>query len=525
MSDAADVSKQISSFHHGHHGLGHSQYQESVCNSIHELFLKQLAKSRDQVAVCEGNRRVSYLSLSLQAGGIQAALTERKILTGDRVVLCLPNGINAVASIFGVLASGGCYVPVNPEDPIARMIAVLEDSGAKFLISNSLEILPDGLKHFCKSKSIEIINFSDLKEKEFVATPETLTRDSLAYIMYTSGSTGQPKGVAISHGNVLSFLENIRSVFPFKPTDRVANHSRIAFDVSVFEIMAPLCCGACVFPVATPVDRLLPEEFIIKNKITVWISVPSVISMLRKSGSLLRIQKEGCLRFAVFCGEAIPMSNGRAWLESLPDVTLYNCYGPTECTVFVTAFPFKRISSEWTTVPIGPTIGNNQIRLIKDEIVIVGPQVAGGYWKLPIPVNSKLGFSISQSGEKIYYTGDIAVEDSEGGWIWRGRRDLQAKVMGYRIELGAIENLALDQPGCADSAALVQNKDELTSVVLFVELEAECSEKIFSKEFIKRAREVLQTPAIPEKIIFIRQLPKTSNGKIDRARLRGFLEK
>lgn len=510
----------------------------------------------DAIAIDEGARSITYRALRDSMNAIAGALMSLGVRRHDRVVVLLDNGINATSTIVAALRTGGCYVPINPAFPGPRAAAVLDDSEPAAIVTSRayLSKLSEIVAVATRPLKTVILMVLDaeagavpppLREafREVLGAPPAATQplppclaveEDLAYIMYTSGTTGRPKGVMVSHRNVKSFVLWANDEFKLTPADRMSHHSRISFDLSVFDIFGCLFAGATNCPVTEPGDLMFPGKFIRERRLTIWFSVPSVIGTLRK-GRQLNPKEYPDLRLGIFCGEALTADFAEAWTKANPTIPTYNIYGPTEATIACTYF---RLTGQATTdslanVPIGFPCRDTEILILKlDEDVAVGPQevgrlmicgsqVASGYWRRP-DLNEK-AFTLNpekrEFGARMYDSGDLAFRDAAGVLHWVARRDQQIKIAGFRVELGEIE-AALSKNPLVNEAGVVYLPGDPPSLLAAVALSGDRPPGDFEEELLDHCARLLPSYMVPTAIHVFAMLPKNANGKIDRGAIK-----
>ena len=424
-----------------------------------------------------------------------------KNILGERVAIICPQGPAAYISMLAVLHSGATYVPININTPMDRQLDILYSFSPTDIIYASGEI-KERYRNMSFGRSVNILSFSDLKPSDIVP-PVPSTKP--AYVIFTSGSTGKPKGVTISRSAMNSFVNWGVSALNLHVNSRVSQHPNIAFDLSVLDIFVTLCSGATLFPITTKYDRLMPAKFIKLNKITHWVSVPSVVDLMIKDKSIIKETLRE-LKLMVFCGEPLLKRHLEFIFNINPNITVLNTYGPTEATVCMTQLYLN--ASNWRNfcekgVAIGEAIDGMEYELIggsdstEGEIFIKGIQVADGYWNSP-----DITKAFFKDGG--YYTGDWA-KKRNGQTYFEARIDRQIKVNGFRVELGEIEEII---SGYVDGAVACVYTDG--SIKALIEDKA-ADLVLLRDEIIQKLPEYM----VPNKIEFTENLPRNINDKID----------
>ncbi|HEX9869471.1 MAG TPA: amino acid adenylation domain-containing protein [Candidatus Tectomicrobia bacterium] len=514
---------------------------------IHE-FLHQSALSRpDDLAVEDGeSRRITFRELADLSDLLRDRLHHAGVRRGDRVGLYLPKSIDAVAAIFGVLKSGAAYVPVDTDAPVARNAYILSDCAVKIVVAERrfegalrAEIARNGSSMdflFMEAtggglplrRTLDGLQATDPAP---VSQSAEVSLDDLAYVLYTSGSTGKPKGVMLSHRNALSFVNWCSEVFEPADDERFASHAPFHFDLSILDLYLPVMHGAALVLIAADAakDPIGLAALISERRITSWYSAPSALSMLAQYG---RLQEHDCsaLRRVLFAGEVFPVKHLRTLKILLPGPRYFNLYGPTETNVCTFYEIPDHIPDERTQpYPIGKVCSHCQAIVVNEqgqavsggqegELCIGGPGVMQGYWNLP--ERTANAFLKDASGQGWYKTGDIVVEDSDGDYIFVGRRDRMVKKRGYRVELGEIEAGLYRHPSVKEAAVIALSDDDNgVRVKAFISCrEAEQRPTII--ELKRFCAENLPIYMVPDLFVFEAALPKTSTDKIDYQKLK-----
>jgi len=515
-----------------------------MTDRLHLLLEKSADEHPERTAVVDRERSVTYRELDSGANRVAQMLRSNGVEPGDRVGIYLDKSMEAVIGIYGVLKAGGVYVPLDARAPVARVAYIASDCGIEVLISSSkqhqqtseLANLGAPLRTIVNMAreaaagtipSVDVLNFSTSEDSDRLNLGGD--ENDLAYILYTSGSTGQPKGVMLSHLNGLAFVRWGIAELGVRPEDRLSSHAPFHFDLSIFDLFAAAGTGASVMlvPSSTSVFPVEVARFIRDQEITVWYSVPSILSLLVQHGTL----EEGDLpnlRCIVFAGEVFPNKFLAQLMKTLPHVSFHNWYGPTETNV-CTAYPVDTVPDALgADIPIGKAItgvgtlvvnedGSPTAKGEEGELLVRGPTVMRGYWGDAAKTASRLLDDAKNPGAKLYKTGDLVVEESDGNYRFRGRRDHQIKSRGYRIELGEIETALNAHPDVVE-CVVVAIPDDLISnrIEAFVVVRGEQN----SGQLIAWCAGRVPRYMIPEAFRFADVLPKTSTGKIDRQAVR-----
>ncbi|HEX2699657.1 MAG TPA: amino acid adenylation domain-containing protein [Acidimicrobiales bacterium] len=501
------------------------------------------------VAVVDGARSLTYEGLEKRANQVANLLEELGVGPGDRVALYLDKSLDSVVGIYGILRAGAAYVPLDPDAPVHRLAFIVQNCGVAVVLTGAekRERWPDlcaaapTIRHLVvlNAKATEVSDGDDtivragLSELDSQATSAAASGAislDLAYILYTSGSTGDPKGVMLTHDNALAFVTWAAREFSVSTDDRLSSHAPLHFDLSVFDLFAASLAGAAVVlvPRTASIFPTKLASFIAQAEISVWYSVPSILSMLALRGGL----KPGdlpVLRTVLFAGEVFPTKYLRKLMQSLPGVRFANLYGPTETNV-CTWYDVPPLADEAVeAIPIGKPIDDVEVFVVGDdgrpverggtgELLVRGRTVMRGYWGdrersakglVPDPLGR-------ETGDLVYRTGDLVQQRDDGNYRYLGRRDSQIKSRGYRIELGDIEAALYAHPA-VEECAVIAVPDELVSNRLraYVVRRGDASEA----ELARFCAERLPGYMVPETFSFREALTKTSTGKIDRRSL------
>lgn len=513
---------------------------------------EQAGRRPDAPAMVFRDERMTYGALELASNQLAELLHAVGCRRGDRVCLLMPKSPMAIVAILGVLKADAIYVPLDPEAPVARlerMIAACDDrwilaSGAVGPALRALQAIPrlsrstavgwlgarpisDGVRH-------EFVR-NDLATRAGKCPPARNTPNDAAHILFTSGSTGMPKGVVVTHAAVRQFVEWAVPYFGITETDHTSGHPPLHFDLSTFDIFGSFAAGAALHLVS-PDLNLLPHKlagFIRNEALTQWFSVPSVLNYMAKFDAV-RSGDFPALRRVLWCGEVLPTASLRHWMQRLPHVTFTNLYGPTEATIASSYYTVPACpADDDDAIPIGrPCPGEGLVVLDEllrpapvgevGELHIRGGGLSPGYWR--DPERTRAVFvpdpEATEPGGRLYRTGDLASVGPDGLFRYVGRTDSQIKARGYRVELGEVEG-AMNALGtlheCAVIGAPSGGFDGTAICAAYVPLRGQ---RVTVNDLREGLRRTLPHYMLPSRWQAFDALPKTSNGKIDRRRLK-----
>ena len=509
--------------------------------SLRSGFLRQVALRPDGPALVVKDRTLSYGELDVTVRRWAGTVVARLGTPAERVGVLGSRSLVSYTAALAALYSGAAFVPLNPRFPADRTRAMIERAGldAIFvdkLASTQLATVLDGLDQPPPVWLPEGEDADILASAKPLEELPPLSPDRVAYLLFTSGTTGIPKGVPIIHSNVCALVDWAVNRYQIRPKDRFSQTFDQTFDLSVFDLFVAWEAGACVYAMS-PVDLLAPGGFINKNQLTVWFSVPSIPAQMRKR-NLLRPETLPTLRWSLFCGEPLPRETAEKWQAAAPNSIVENLYGPTELTIACTVHRWDPNNSAALCVndmvPIGVPYPGLTAVLVDDELCIVpegtpgelclcGAQTSPGYWKDPVRTAERF-VKIPASGQPdavFYRTGDLARQLPNGEYVCLGRTDHQIKVLGFRVELGEIEGVLLQGKGVVQAVAVGWPVVEGTAkgIVAFVSGAA-----IGTAELLAACKASLADYMVPSRIVYMEEMPLNANGKVDRAALKMRLE-
>ena len=506
-------------------------------------------KYMDKVALYFQNENVTYGDLFYYCNQLANCLVRNGVRRGDRVLLILNRSINSIKGMIAVLKADAIYIPLAKDTPPARFAEILKDCTPSAIIcdNSTLEktltfssiisykprifVLDSNNREKCSAEEIIFEKEISLEPKDVPAYSNT--DQDLAYIIYTSGTTGKPKGVMVTHQNILSYINWAIDYFEIGEKDNILSTSPFHFDMSVFDIYGALMSGAAL-EIASRRDLLYPiriVNIIESRKISIWKAVSSLFAYFVKVKAL-KPDRMNSLQKIIFSGEPLPTKYLIEWMKSYQDKSFYNAYGPCECTGISTVYKIKSIPNDVNKpIPIGKACANTEIFALNEdgskseiggvaELYIRSSSLSCGYWNDRIQTNHAFVSNPLNHAyeEKVYRTGDLVKKMPDGNYLFVGRKDDQIKNMGYRIELGEIDfalqsiHLVYD---AATIAVTIPGKDEL-QVISYIET----TDTMDFNLIWDKLHQMLPKYMIPNKIKIIDSFPRSENGKIDKILLK-----
>jgi amino acid adenylation domain-containing protein len=516
--------------------------------TLSTAFLQSCEKYHDHRAISVGGQEVSYDDLARRAMSLAATVRRASPFTEVPLTAVLAyRSETAYAGILGALLVGHGYVPLNPTFPIDRTRLMLERSKCRSIIVDArsepqLEKILAGvslpLTIVCPDQSAvaelaeklpkhQVVGAAELADPQQWCLPN-IDVNSIAYLLFTSGSTGQPKGVVVSHANVLHYVNYVTKRYGIESSDRLSQTFDLTFDLSAHDLFVTWGSGACLC-VPTQKQMIKPGAFINDARLTSWFSVPSTAIFMRRFGEL----KPGLyphLRLSLFCGEALPVEVVRDWSLAAPNSVVENIYGPTELTIGCTSYRWDNRTSlaecEQGIVPIGKPFADMEALIVDEdlcevaagcegELLMNGPQLSHGYW-CDDEKTRRAFVSVAGRNGTYYRTGDRVRRSASGKpLIYLGRLDDQVKVLGHRVELGEVEAVVRSLSGVDAVVALAwPNSSNADGIELFLE-----AEKFDTELLMKHLKTKLPYYMVPRRIRTLPRLPLNPNGKYDRKAL------
>ena len=482
------------------------------------LFRRQAALHPHHQAILCAKGGATYAEVAKSSERIAAALRDAGVQRGDFVAVCFDRTPQLIASILGVLMAGAVYLPLDPTYPEARLLYMLEDSGARVIVaaadalSDHLLAVQPGLVRLDPAKlgAIAFDGAASIPSNSVSVDPE-----DAAYLIYTSGSTGHPKGTVIRHRNVVALLAWAQSFFDAECLRVMLASTSICFDLSVFEVFLPLATGNTLLLVKDVLDLRNSAD---ADSVTMINTVPSAMNTLLHAGLPAGV------RAVCMAGEFLPTELvNRVYDAGVAQV--FDLYGPTETTVYSTA-AHRRRDAEPT---IGRPIANTRVYVLDDrgmavppgatgELFLAGDGVSKGYLRRPeMTAERFVSMPAIEPQGRLYRTGDIVRHRADGSLEYHGRRDQQVKLRGHRIELGEVESALREVTGASQVAVVVQAQATGEMLAGFVRLpDAPADDQ---QRWTDEMRRKLPAYMVPARLESLPSFPMTLNGKIDRRAL------
>lgn len=519
-------------------GTGSDSFAYPGAWRLGERLVASALRHADRPALCIGKDHFTYRELFEQAARVAAALTAAGIPPGSRIAILAHRSVIAYSAVVGTLLAGCTYVPLNTRFPPKRNCTILKAAEAIAAVVESncvvdfMDVIgsaQDNLTLIVPDDNVltptargGLLVLSDIPAPPLESIPGNIAvgPDNLAYILFTSGTTGAPKGVPISHKNLASYVSAIQSLTPLAPEDRALQLVDLTFDLSVHDMFITWLCGAELYVVPEHASIFI-SRFIRQHSITSCLLVPSTAALARDRGLLLPDAMLS-LKYSLFLGEALPVEVARSWARAAPFSRVFNTYGPTECTVLVSSFEFTSDRSyEKAVVPIGKPLQGMKMKVFNQErcqapdgelgeLYLSGAQLTTGYWRAPHLDEDRFA---TVQGDRWYRTGDVASYDPEVGFVFAGRLDRQVKVNGYRVELQEVEGVLRRVCGREQVAVIPwplvspSNAEGLVAFVAGIEVDG--------ATIIEDAASLLPPYMVPSRVLLLECLPMNTNGKID----------
>lgn len=489
-------------------------------------------------------KSLSYTELAERSNELAHFLLERGIQKGDRVGVFLNKSLETVISIYGIMKAGGAYVPLDPKSPLSRLVTIIEDCDIRGIISEKSKksILNEvttqqNILEFtigCDVASLDSYTWDDVEAMSSASVPSVgLMEHDLAYIMYTSGTTGKPKGMMHTHYSGLSYARMSANTYGVTHEDRLSNHSPLHFDMSTFDYLTAVLCGATttIIPEAYTIFPANLTKLIQDEKLTIWYSVPfALIQMLMRG--VLEERDLSSLRWILYGGEPFPSTHMQNLMTQLPNARVSNVFGPAETnqsSYFHVPHPDTWDTEDYR-IPVGYMVENTQCLILDEndkpvadgevgEWLVRTPGMMKGYWARP-ELNKKAFYRHERypDFEEVYVrTGDLVYVRPDGAMDFLGRKDHQVKVRGFRIELSEIDSVLSVYPAIEEASSFVikhPDGDQVWAAVTII-----AGQEFAERDLLNHSSEHLASYAVPSNIIVKETFPRGGTGKINRRAL------
>ena len=519
---------------------------------LHDWLSWQAERRPEACAIVFQGKRLTYSQLEQASNRLARALKASGCSRGDRVAILLPKSIQALIAMFAALKADCIYVPLDTTSPAARLARILQicESSCVLATGSTAALLNDIAGH--TGLETMQVGWMDggatlrpgmraafywgdvLRLSPGVVNSASHDTDP-AHILFTSGSTGLPKGVVIPHSNVVHFVEWAVRHFNIEASDRISGHPPLHFDLSTFDIYGTVAAGAQLHLVP-PELNILPHrlaEFIRDSELTQWFSVPSILNHMAKF-DVVRWKDFPALRRLLWCGEKFPTPALIYWMRHVPQASFFNLYGPTETTIASSCYRLPRCpENETAEISIGEPCDGERLLVLDEHLRPVGRGQTGdlyiggvglspGYWRDPRKTSEVfLAYpDSSDPSERIYKTGDLARIEDDGSIYLVGRSDTQIKSRGYRIELGEIETAVHALTGIQEAAVVAVDAPGLEGSTICCAYLPSPGSAIATLSLKKRLAQALPHYMLPARWMEVTRLPHNGNGKTDRTWLK-----
>lgn len=486
--------------------------------TAHELFRAQAARNPERLAVVSDAGELTYGELDRRSNQLARRLRALGVGPDERVALCCARSPQLVIALLGILKAGGAYLPLELTYPKARLGFMLQDAAPKVLLADSS--LAEALPSF--GGATLWLDREQLEQESAEPFDSGATPEHLAYVLYTSGSTGVPKGVEVLHRAIERLVQR-PGYATLGPDTTILQAAPVAFDASTFEIWGALTNGGklALYPDPVPTSRGLRAAIERFGVTTMWLTAALFNAVIDEEPEAL-----ANLRELLTGGEALSVPHIKRALAKLPNTQLINGYGPTETTTFATCFPIPReLPADWTAIPIGRAIRRTRLYVLDaalepvalgevGELFIGGHGVARGYLARPELTRERFVDNPFVAGDKLYRTGDLVKLQSDGTVDYVGRADQQVKIRGFRIELGEIEQALSELPGLTRAVVVARTQGSEKQLVAYC-VASPGAAPAKAAELRRLLAQRLPDYMLPGAFAWLPELPITPNGKVD----------
>lgn len=488
--------------------------------TLWELVELQAELTPDADAVLTGSDRITYRDLLDRGRQLAWTLRAAGATAGEVIAVVADKGIEQVVAVLGVAASGAAFLPIDPNWPAARRDELLARCRVRTVVTAAELDLPPG-------PTIVATRAPQVVAAPTDPLPAGPAPDDLAYVIFTSGSTGAPKGVMIDHAAAANTIRDINRRFAITPLDRVLGLSALSFDLAVYDVFGTMAAGAAlVLPEPTGVrDPAHWSRLACDHRVSVWDSVPALMRAFLDAPAAAAPE----LRLAMLSGDWIPLALPGRVRERCPAAQVVSLGGATEASIWSVLYPVDEVSPEWTSVPYGRPMANQQLYVRTPcldecpiwtigEICIGGVGLARGYWEDAAQTADRFVLD-PRTGERLYRTGDLGRYLPNGDIEFLGRRDDQVKINGYRVELGEINEALRRQPGLAQAVAAVRTSSATGTRQLVGYLVPEPGHDVHTAKIQEALGTTLPRYMVPRRYVTLDAMPLSANGKVALDRL------
>ncbi len=487
--------------------------------------LESIEQFSDRNAFCINKQYYSYKDFGEYISKIREAINS-KTFQNEKVGLVINDDIETYASIFALWLEGCCYVPLHPNWPLERCVDICNQVEIDLILDSSITTRYEN-KNVLSTKTLVYTG-------DYLRPLQNVSSDDLAYILFTSGSTGKPKGVQLTRQNVGAFMDSFwKTGIKITENDRCLQCFDLSFDVSVQSYLVALTKGACCYTVPHgKIKYIYVSSLIEDEKITFGAMAPSMLRYLKPYfGELDATSLKNCILTA----EACPLNLMEDWYQCATNTEIYDFYGPTECTIYCTYYKLTKGGKNKNLngiISIGKPLANciglvldedgNELPIgEKGELCIAGDQVTKGYWRNPEKNESSFFFKeLNGVQMRFYHTGDLCYKDADGDIMYSGRLDHQAKIQGFRVEMGEIEYHAREFLGGTNVVCLAfENRDGLTEIAMFIE-----KEQFDPSDLLSYMKTKMPGYMIPTKLYYVPVFQLNANDKVDKYILKSMIK-
>ncbi|WP_278264557.1 amino acid adenylation domain-containing protein [Nocardia sp. AG03] len=503
--------------------------------TLHAAFFARAAQRPDRTALrWRAGGSASYGELAAQALSVAHALAEAGVRQGDTVAVIVPKGHRQIPAVLGILAAGATYLPIATDQPAARRDRILARGNVRVALVDGLSTVTEQSDAALPGE-VRAVELTDALAGPALAAPVVGAPDDLAYVLFTSGSTGEPKGVEVSHRAAANTIDAIDTRFGVGEHDSAIGLSALGFDLSVYDIFSPLARGGALVCVDTETERDAQawSELIAETGVTVVNAAPGLITMLLELGTAEQLRT---VRLVLTGGDRVRTDLAQRLRALVPGLRFVGLGGTTETAIHSTVCEVTDdFPAEWDNVPYGTPLANVALRVVNQrgedcpdwvlgELWIGGASVADGYRGDPERTADRF---VERDGVRWYRTGDLARYLPDGTVDFLGRADHQVKIRGYRVELGEIESALTALPEITEAVALITDSGRLAAAVTTA-VGAEAADSgpgltagsLTAATVLERLSEALPPYMIPDALEVLDRIPLTTNGKLDRAAIR-----